>query len=110
MFYTNGANLGAVETEKGEGYTIDTSVWLSPYDLGVSQTVRFEAVPTGEHGIFMMSLIITRLSGDAASWRRVNQNFMNGLRKQFLIWRTVAPEDKGRYTEKGQEMLAGGGD
>ncbi|MBT5829063.1 MAG: ABC transporter permease, partial [Candidatus Latescibacteria bacterium] len=104
-FFTNGAQLGSVVTEKGQGYTIETSVWLAPYDLGVSQSVCFEAVPLGEHNIFTMALTIDRLSGDAASWRRVNQGFMNALRKQFLIWRTVEPPDRARYTEKGMKML-----
>jgi hypothetical protein len=104
-FYTHGATLGAVETGKGEGYTIDTTIWLAPFDLGVSQQVRFEAAPMGEYNIYTLSLTIDRLSGDAASWRRVNQGFMNALRKQFLIWRTVDAPDKATYREKGQEML-----
>jgi len=105
-FYTNGARFGSLETEKGEGYTIDTTIWLAPYDLGVSERVYFEAIPTGQHDIFMLSLTIDRISGDASSWRRVNQNFMNLLRKQFLIWRTVEPKDKARYAEKGRNMLS----
>jgi hypothetical protein len=32
---------------------------------------------------------------------------MNTLRKQFLIWRTVDPEGKTQYREKGQQMLSG---
>ncbi len=104
-FYTNGAHLGAISTEKGEGYTIDTSLWLAPYDLGVSQEVHFEAEPTGEFGMHNLSLTIHRISGDAASWRRVNQGFINTLRKQFLIWRTVEPQDRENYREKGRQML-----
>ena len=104
-FYTDGAKLGSRESEKGEAYTIATTVWLPPFDLGVSQTVGFEAAPLGEHDIYTMSLMIDRLSGDAASWKRVNQNFMNSLRKQFLIWRTVTAEDKVRYAEKGRGLL-----
>ena len=106
-FYTDGAQLGSVKTATGQGHTIDTTIWLAPFDLGVSQQVHFEALPTGEHNIFAMTLTINRISGDASSWRRVNKNFMNALRKQFLIWRTIAPEDKAQYTEKGQMMLAG---
>jgi hypothetical protein len=104
-FYTNGAHLGAISSEKGEGYSIDTSIWLAPYDLGVSQNVRFEATPTGEFEMYTLSLIILRLSGDAASWRRVNHGFINTLRKQFLIWRTVEPQDRENYREKGRRML-----
>ncbi|MDP6777132.1 MAG: hypothetical protein QGI83_10245, partial [Candidatus Latescibacteria bacterium] len=38
-FYTGGAELGSMETDEGDGYTIDTTVWLAPYDLGVSEQV-----------------------------------------------------------------------
>ena len=98
--------LVLIEAETGSGYTIDTTIWLAPYDLGVSQQVHFEAVPIGEHNIFAMTLTIDRLSGDVASWRRGNQGFMNALRKQFLIWRTVDPTNRAKYTEKGRELLA----
>lgn len=104
-FYTDGSVFGARESPHGESYTIDTTTWLAPYDLGVSQRVRFEAVPTGEHNFYGLSLTIDRLSGDRASWRRVNQGFVNGLRKQFLIWRTVPAEDRERYGEKGRGLL-----
>ena len=105
-FYTDGARFGAIETPTGPGYTIDTAIWLAPYDLGVRQQVHFEAVSTGEHDIYAMTLTIDRLSGDAASWRRSNQGFMNALRKQFLIWRTVDPTYRVKYTQKGRELLA----
>ncbi len=105
-FYTDGARFGSVEAATGAGYTIDTTIWLAPYDLGVSQQVHFEAVPTGEHNIFAMALTIDRLSGDVASWRRGNQGFMNALRKQFLIWRTVDPTNRAKYTDKGRELLS----
>ena len=105
-FYTDGARFGAIETPTGPGYTIDTTIWLAPYDLGVRQQVHFEAISTGEHDIYAMTLTIDRLSGDAASWRRGNQGFMNALRKQFLIWRTVDPSHRVKYTQKGRDLLA----
>lgn len=107
-FYTDGSKFGAQDSPHGEGYAIDTTTWLAPYDLGVSQRVRFEAVPTGEHNFYGLSLAIDRLSGDRASWRRVNQGFVNGLRKQFLIWRTIPAEDRARYREEGQALLGRG--
>jgi hypothetical protein len=104
-FYTNGATFDHFETELGEAYSIETHTWLAPYDLGVSQTVRFEARPTGEHNFYALTVGIGRISGDAASWVRVNQGFVNALRKQFLIWRTVAPEDRDTFKQKGLKML-----
>jgi hypothetical protein len=106
-FYTDGAQLGRVEAEFGEAYTIDMNIWLAPFDLGVSQHVVIKALPEAEHGIFQIQLDIQRLSGEDASWRRVNQRFMNVIRKQFLIWRTVDAGAKEAYREQAQALLAG---
>ncbi|MBT3604129.1 MAG: ABC transporter permease [Candidatus Latescibacteria bacterium] len=106
-FFTEGATFDSMQTEAGQAYTIDTTAWLAPFDLGVSQTIHFEARQMEEYDIFTLNLFIERLSGDSASWQRVNQSFVNALRKQFLIWRTVDPADKLRYREKGERILAG---
>ena len=106
-FYTDGAKLGRQDTAKGDGYTIDMNIWLAPFDLGVSQHVVIRALPVGEHNIFQVQLDITRLSGEDASWRRVNQRFMNVIRKQFLIWRTVDSDAKSSYRDQGSAILAG---
>ena len=106
-FYTDGAKLGRQDTAEGDGYTIDMNIWLAPFDLGVSQHVVIRALPVGEHNIFQVQLDITRLSGEDASWRRVNQRFMNVIRKQFLIWRTVDSDAKSSYRDQGSAILAG---
>ena len=106
-FYTDGAKLGRQDTAVGDGYTIDMNIWLAPFDLGVSQHVVIRALPVGEHNIFQVQLDITRLSGEDASWRRVNQRFMNVIRKQFLIWRTVDSDAKSSYRDQGSAILAG---
>lgn len=104
-FYTDGARLGGFDTENGQGYTIEMNVWLAPFDLGVSQHVLFRAVPMAEHRVYGIQLTIERLSGEDASWKRVNQRFMNVIRKQFLIWRTIAPSAKLEYRQQGADLL-----
>ncbi|MCY4602763.1 MAG: ABC transporter permease, partial [Gemmatimonadetes bacterium] len=106
-FYTDGAQLSREETPNGEGYIIDMNIWLAPFDLGVSQHVTVRAMPEAEHNIYSVGLQIKRLSGEDASWRRVNQRFMNVIRKQFLIWRTVDAEAKEGYRQQGAEILQG---
>jgi hypothetical protein len=106
-FYTDGAQLGRIDAENGEGYTIDMNIWLAPFDLGVSQHVVIRALPEPEHNIYQVRLDIRRLSGEDASWRRVNQRFMNVIRKQFLIWRTVDADAKEAFREQGRQVLAG---
>jgi hypothetical protein len=47
--------------------------------------------------VFELTLVIHRLSGDISNWKRVNRRFLNTLRKQFLIWRTLGTEERERY-------------
>lgn len=104
-FYTDGAKLSCETTPAGEAYAIDMNIWLAPFDLGVSQHVTLQAIPDAEHNIYSVALKLQRLSGEDASWRRVNQRFMNVIRKQFLIWRTVDADAKDVYRQQGSEML-----
>ena len=106
-FYTDGAQLSSFDSANGQGYAIDMNIWLAPFDLGVSQHVVIRATPESEHSIYQITLEIQRLSGEDASWRRVNQRFMNVIRKQFLIWRTVDTGAKESYRGQGEEILAG---
>ena len=82
--------------------------WLAPYDLGVSQEVVFHAIPTGKHDIYRIEVHIRRVSGELSSWKRLNRGFLGSLRKHFLVWRTLVPEEKARYVEEGREVLERG--
>ena len=88
-------------------YNIDLTAWLAPYDLGISQEVQLKAIPTGEHNIYKIEVIINRLSGDVASWKRINRGFLNVLRKRFLVWRTIPGDMKFNYAEEGRRILSG---
>ncbi len=52
-------------------------------------------------------MVIRRLSGDVASWKRINRGFLNSLRKRFLVWRTIPLDLKHEYAESGRKILAG---
>ena len=88
-------------------YEIYLTTWLAPYDLGISQNVELRAIPAGEHNIYKIEVIIRRLSGDVASWKRINRGFLNVLRKRFLVWRTIPPDLKQQYAEEGRQILQG---
>jgi len=106
-FYTDGAHLKGFDSPNGQGYSIDMNIWLAPFDLGVSQHVVLRAVPEAQHNIYDVTLQLKRLSGEDASWRRVNQRFMNVIRKQFLIWRTVDGAAKENYGKEADGLLQG---
>ena len=107
-FFTHGANLSTYDAERGRGYRIDTTIWLAPFDLGVSQTIRLSSTPTGAFAIHALEITIDRLSGDVASWKRCNQRFMNQIRKQFLIWRTIPEESQHQYRNDGSVLIEKG--
>lgn len=89
--------LEAWDSYHGAGYALRARVWLAPYDLGVSQTVALHTEPTGEHRIYELRLELERRAGDVSSWRKTNWQFLNLLRKQFLIWRTLSADHKEGY-------------
>ena len=98
-FVTQNVQNEAVDSTHGTGYRVECDAWIAPFDLGVSQHVRIEILPTDYAGVYDIQLTLTRLSGDIANWRRVNRRFLNILRKQFLIWRTLPQEHRERYLQ-----------
>jgi hypothetical protein len=104
-FITQDVRTETFAAEHGAGYRIECDAWIAPFDLGVSQHVRIEIVPTAYAGVYDIRLTLTRLSGDIANWKRVNRRFLNILRKQFLIWRTLPQDQRERYLQ--QEELVG---
>ena len=53
-------------------------------------------------------MILTRLSGEPASWHRMNQRFLGNIRKQFLVWRLFSPEERTYYLEEAKRELSVG--
>ncbi len=104
-FYTEDVKLARGEPGGAADYVISARCWLAPYDLGISQDVRFEAIPTGEFNIYRIAVVINRVSGDTLSWQRMNRGFLNVLRKQFLVWRTVPSGTKAEYAEEGKAIV-----
>lgn len=46
-------------------------------------------------GFLEIQVRLTREAGEAGVWRRINKGFLNDLRKQLLIWRSLtAPEQR----------------
>ena len=96
-FVTQGVASEEFEHANGHAYRVKCMTWLAPFDLGVSQRVAIETTPTDTQDVFDIRLIIDRESGDISNWKRVNRRFLNTLRKQFLIWRTLKQSERERY-------------
>ncbi len=84
---------------------IETTVWLKPFDLGVSQRLRI-ALPTDpETGEFIARITITRLSGTMSAWERAVMPFLTALRKQFLNWRAVTDAERAEMFDEAKMLL-----
>ena len=92
-----------------EEYSCSMMVWLAPYDLGVSQSIKLLTSPVGgeEEDLFSITLDVHRESGEIASWKRVNRRYLNLIRKQLLIWRTFSAEVRGEFHERGRQEREG---
>ena len=105
-FYTNGANLKYEKTQTDKNkYFVETTVWLAPFDLGVSQEFKMVFEPLGQYNFYTINLFMKRISGESTDWKRLNRRFLDGIRKQFLIWRTVSSEIKKDYESMGRKYL-----
>ena len=107
-FSTGDIQLQAESDEKGEAYDLSLMVWLAPYDLGVSERLSLLTEPSSdEEEVFEIRAVIARESGDESSWMRVTRNFVNMLRKQYLLWRTFPIGLKGQYGQRGRDFVDG---
>ncbi|WP_421901694.1 FtsX-like permease family protein [Maridesulfovibrio sp.] len=90
-------------------FRFNVRVWLAPFDFGVKQMVELRFQPAKAHPQFLEAvLFITRESGEIGAWKRLNKDFINAIRKQFLIWRSLDPEKQKSFREKVPEMMAFG--
>jgi len=80
-------------------------MWLSPYDLDVAQHFTVDLVPAGDAGVFSVHLLLQRTSGTEEAWLRTNYGFLDLVRRQFLLWRQLAPEARAANIASGGELL-----
>lgn len=94
---------------RGDGkhyaYSMVYDVAPPPFDLGVNQKMEVYADYDPIVKAHMLSVHLTRLTGDFESWLTVNQTFLEHLRKRLLNWRSQKAETQSTYFEQGKEMF-----
>jgi len=79
---------------------ITAAMALAPFDLGVNQRFVLVSQPSEIEGIDEVRILINRHTGTRGDWTRANRVFINDLRKQLLIWRSLTNEVMDQYREK----------
>ena len=82
----------ALAREESGALGLDATLALAPFDLGVSQSFALRSTPSEIPGIDEVRVILERRSGQPKDWQRLNKVFLDDLRQQFLIWRSI-PHD-----------------
>lgn len=79
---------------------LDFKTWLAPFDFGVRQHVDLVFCPSDISEEFLeIEVRLTRESGEAGAWARLNKGFLNDLRKQLLAFRSLDDDDRQDYAE-----------
>ncbi|SHK05687.1 Peptidase family M28 [Desulfatibacillum alkenivorans DSM 16219] len=88
------------QCEKRHCLHLKVKAWLAPFDFGIMQRVDIYMAPSEDDPYFLeIRTVLTREAGETNAWKRINKVFVNQLRKQLLVWRSLTPEEKIRYTD-----------
>ncbi|MFH1137394.1 MAG: FtsX-like permease family protein [Pseudomonadota bacterium] len=86
---------------------LHSRVWLAPFDFGIMQHVDVIFCPSEEDPAFLeINVRLIRETGESNAWRRINKTFINQLRKQLLIWRSLGEEEQLSFQEKVTDIEA----
>ena len=95
-FYVEALQVERVE----EKVRVAAQVWLAPFDQGVVQETAMEIGPGTDPNYCDIHVDLTLVAGDLATWQRVVRTFLDDVRKQFLIWRTLDADSRRYYAEQ----------
>ncbi len=96
-----GFYVEALQVEQvGEKVQVAARVWLAPFDQGVVQDTAMEIEPGPDPNYCDIHVDLALAAGDLATWQRVVRTFLDDVRKQFLIWRTLDADSRRYYAEQ----------
>jgi len=106
LFRAGPPHLDLAGSEDDPEPRIHATIWLKPYDLGVSQELVIALPHDLETEEFIAGIEINRLSGTKESWVRLNRSLMEQVRRQFLHWRAVTPAQKAEFHAEALALFA----
>ena len=101
-----------VEIFKPEGSKADAKTYglravinLAPFDLGVSQNFIMFSQPSNIPGIDEIIIELEKLGGSDPAWLRGNRRFLDEIRNQFLLWRSIPLETVVHYRTMAEKKI-----
>jgi len=100
LFTVEKINLGKYAENGRTIKRLSAVIRLAPYELAIIENMNLDAVPQKNTNTYRLILYFNRISGITRNWITSNKVFIDTLRKQFLIWRLLSPNDRKSYMEK----------
>jgi len=97
-------NMGRDE-EQRPTYMMRYSVALAPFDLGVTQEVRFDTHYDEIVKSYRLHMTVTRVSGQDTDWATTNKPFLERMRKFLIRWRNIDPTQTKYYVQCGRRLF-----
>ena len=87
---------------------INAHIWLAPFDFGIMQQVVLQFCQSREEpGFLEVHIQLERQSGESNAWRRINKAFLNAIRRQLLMWRSLDSAAHDHYERLLADVLIG---
>ncbi|MGI6087643.1 MAG: ABC transporter permease [Kiritimatiellia bacterium] len=91
-------------------FLLDYHVALAPYDLGVTQYLRFRLNYDEKVQAYRLSMNIERISGQDTNWVTTNRPFLERMRKYLMRWRSLDMAQQHVYVQQADLGLTAGAD
>lgn len=100
------SDIGLFKVDDRGNLGLRAKVSLAPFDLGVMEDFTMSARLSEIEGIDEIFVQLHKVSGTEGAWLRGNRVFVDDLREQFLLWRSLPVSTVVHYREK-SERVAG---
>ena len=94
-----------IEPPDHEALVLRFKVALAPFEMNVIQQAEIAVLADEIRRIYALTLRLKRLSGLRDLWVANNYYFIDDLRKQLLLWRSLSVEEHRRYEERAKRRL-----
>lgn len=82
---------------------LSCNVHLAPFEHGVNQNAQLIISPLNRE-TYNVEVYLKRLTGLSYIWKKSAYNFLDDLRKQIILWRTLSPIERKSYIDKFAEL------
>ncbi|MBO4344455.1 MAG: ABC transporter permease, partial [Victivallales bacterium] len=98
--------MAGADEEGRETLEIRYEVALAPFDLGVTQELRFIVSYDTQIQAYRLTMVNTRLSGQDSNWTATNMPFLERMRTYLMHWRNLSPAEHSDYVRRGRALFS----